>query len=157
MIMLFKQRLFTWFDSYDIYDEQGNVIYVVKGQMSWGHCLQIYDGSGNHLGTVRERVLTFLPAFDLYEGEEYIGRVKKELTFIIPKFYLECRGWEISGDILEWDYQVSDSQGSTLARVEKKIFNWTDTYEIEVANNRDALHVLMIVLAIDAAKCSKGN
>ena len=24
-----KQRLFSWFDSYDIYDEAGNTIYVV--------------------------------------------------------------------------------------------------------------------------------
>lgn len=32
MRMYFKQRLFSWFDSYDIYNEQGNPIYVVKGQ-----------------------------------------------------------------------------------------------------------------------------
>ena len=32
MKLLFKQRLFSWFDSYDIYDEFGNTVYVVKGQ-----------------------------------------------------------------------------------------------------------------------------
>ena len=37
MKLLFKQRLFSWFDSYDIYDEAGNTVYVVKGQFSWGH------------------------------------------------------------------------------------------------------------------------
>ena len=31
MKLLFKQRLFSWFDSYDIYDEAGNTVYVVKG------------------------------------------------------------------------------------------------------------------------------
>ena len=41
--VLFKQRLFSWFDSYDIYDEAGNSVYVVKGQLSWGHKLVIYD------------------------------------------------------------------------------------------------------------------
>lgn len=35
MKMLFKQRLFSWFDSYDIYDEKGNVIYIVEGKISW--------------------------------------------------------------------------------------------------------------------------
>ena len=39
MKLLFKQRLFSWFDSYDIYDEAGNTVYVVKGQLSWGHKL----------------------------------------------------------------------------------------------------------------------
>lgn len=101
-----------------------------------------------------EKVLTFLPAFDLYEEERYIGRVKKEFTFFMPKFHLECRDWNITGDILEWDYQVKNNMGATVAMVEKKLFNFTDTYEIDVMNSQDVLHVLMIVLAIDAAKCS---
>lgn len=41
MKLLFKQRMFSWFDSYDIYDENENTVYVVKGQLSWGHCLKI--------------------------------------------------------------------------------------------------------------------
>ena len=45
MKLLFKQRAFTWFDSYDIYDENENTVYVVKGQLSWGHCLKIFDAS----------------------------------------------------------------------------------------------------------------
>ena len=28
MKLLFKQRFFSWFDSYDIYDEAGNTVYV---------------------------------------------------------------------------------------------------------------------------------
>ena len=31
MRLLFKQRFFSWFDSYDIYAEDGNTVYVVKG------------------------------------------------------------------------------------------------------------------------------
>ena len=69
MRMLFKQRLFSWFDSYDIFDEDGNTVYVVKGELSWGHRLQIYDAMGNPVGRVQERVLTFLPRFELYVGE----------------------------------------------------------------------------------------
>ena len=45
MKMLFKQRMFSWFDSYDIYDEYGNTLFVVKGQLSWGHCLRIFDAA----------------------------------------------------------------------------------------------------------------
>ena len=37
MKLLFKQRMFSWFDSYDIYDQQGNTGYTVKGPLSWGH------------------------------------------------------------------------------------------------------------------------
>ena len=66
MRMYFKQRMFSWFDSYDIYDEQGNTLYVVKGQLSWGHCLKIFDAYGQEVGTVKERLLTFLPKFDIW-------------------------------------------------------------------------------------------
>ena len=46
MQMLFRQRIFSWFDSYDIYAEDGSVLYTVKGQLSWGHCLKIFDADG---------------------------------------------------------------------------------------------------------------
>ena len=49
MKLLFKQRMFSWFDSYDIYDENENTVYVVKGQLSWGHCLKIFDTEENEL------------------------------------------------------------------------------------------------------------
>ena len=61
MKLLFRQRFFSWFDSYDIYDEDGNTVYVVKGQLSWGHCLKVFDASGQELGTVKEKILTWLP------------------------------------------------------------------------------------------------
>ena len=66
MKLLFKQRLFSWFDSYDIYDENENTMYVVKGQLSWGHCLKIFDSYGNEVGMVKERIFTFLPKFEIY-------------------------------------------------------------------------------------------
>ena len=31
MKLLFKQRFFSWFDSYDIYDETGTAVYTVEG------------------------------------------------------------------------------------------------------------------------------
>ena len=36
MKLLFKQRIFSWLDSYDIYDEMEQTVYVVKGQLAWG-------------------------------------------------------------------------------------------------------------------------
>ena len=34
--LLFKQRLFSWFDSYDIYDETEQTVYVVKRAVGLG-------------------------------------------------------------------------------------------------------------------------
>ena len=97
MKLLFKQRFFSWFDSYDIYDESGNTVYVVKGQLSWGHCLKIFDRYGSEIGTVKERVLTLLPKFEIYEKNNYIGCISKEFTFIKQNIIL------ILTDEIFWD------------------------------------------------------
>lgn len=157
MKLLFKQRFFSWFDSYDIYDEAGNTVYVVKGELSWGHLLRIYDAAGNDLGMIKEKVLTWLPKFEMYLGDRYIGCISKEFSFFKPRYNIDCNGWQISGDWLEWDYTIQGSSGQTVATVSKEIWNWTDTYAIDVSDRQDALCVLMMVLAIDAEKCSRNG
>ena len=155
MRLLFKQRFFSWFDSYDIYDEDGNVVYTVEGKLSWGHCLHILNSVGEHIGTVRERVLTFLPKFEMYVGDSYVGCIQKEFTFFTPRFDIDFNGWQVEGSFMEWDYTVTEPCGAPVARISKELFNWTDTYVIDVADPRNALCVLMLVLAIDAEKCSR--
>ncbi len=157
MKLIFKQRFFSWFDSYDIYNEAGDTVYTVKGQLAWGHCLKIFDPLGNEIGTVKERVLTFLPKFELYLGENYIGCISKEFTFFRSKFNIDCNGWRIDGDFLEWDYTIFDASGRSVAAVSKELFRLTDTYVIDVRDPQDALCALMLVLAIDAEKCSRSN
>ena len=155
MKLLFKQRFFSWFDSYDIFDEAGNTVYTVEGKLSWGHRLHILDRTGRHIGTVQQKVLTFLPKFELYENDILIGTLQKELTFFKPRYDLDCNGWEIEGNFFEWDYTIYEPGGRAAATVSKELFNWTDTYSIEVADAKDALRALMVVLAIDAEKCSR--
>ena len=155
MRLYFKQRFFSWFDSYDIYDEAGNVVYTVEGKLSWGHCLHILNSVGEHIGTVRERVLTLLPKFEMYVGDSYVGCIQKEFTFFTPRFDIDFNGWQVEGSFMEWDYTVTEPCGAPVARISKELFNWTDTYVIDVADPRNALGVLMLVLAIDAEKCSR--
>ena len=157
MKLLFKQRFFSWFDSYDIYDEAGNTLFEVKGELSWGHLLCIYDAIGNEVGCVKERIFTFLPKFEMYLGDSYAGCISKEFSFFSPKFNIDYNGWHVDGDWFEWDYSILNSAGNCIATVSKELFNWTDTYVIDVQNPQDALCALMLVLAIDAEKCSRRN
>ena len=157
MRLLFKQKLFSWFDSYDIYNETGNTVYTVRGQLSWGHCLKIFDASGHEIGMVKERLLTLLPKFEMYLGAQYLGCVSKEFTFLKPKYNIDCNGWQVEGNFLEWDYRILDSSEQCIANISKELLNWTDTYVLDIHNPQDALCVLMFVLAIDAEKCYRNN
>jgi len=157
MKLLFKQRLFSWFDSYDIYSENGETLYTVRGQLSWGHCLKVFDASDNEIGTVKERIFTFLPKFEVSLGYSYVGCISKEFSFFRPQFNIDFNGWHIDGDFFEWDYNILDPMGNCVANVSKQLWNWTDTYVIDVADQRDAIYALMLVIAIDAEKCSRND
>ena len=157
MKLLFRQRFFSWFDSYDIYDEAGNTVYTVEGKLAWGHCLHILDASGTHIATLREEPLTlFFPTFHMFFGEREIGTVTKEFSLFRPCFTVDYNGWIVEGDFFEWDYEILCG-GNVVASVAKELFHLTDTYEIDVKNPADALGALMVVLAIDAEKCSRSK
>lgn len=157
MILHFKQRLFSWFDSYDIYDEQGNTVYTVKGQLAWGHLFKIMDANGRELGAVKQAILTLLPKFEIFRDNQSLGFIRKELTLLHPKYDFDYTGWHVEGSIMEWDYTIVDNSGHTVAKISKELFHLTDTYNIDVVNENDALLALMFVLAIDAEKCSRSN
>ena len=157
MKLIFKQRMFSWFDSYDIYDESGNTVFVVKGQLSWGHLLKIYDAYGNEVGSVKEKILTLLPKFEMYLEQKYVGYISRELSLFIPKYNVDYNGWHVEGNWFEWDYNIVDYTGQSVASVSKEIWNWTDTYVIDIYNQQDVIYALMLVIAIDAEKCSRDN
>ena len=158
MKLCFKQRFFSWFDSYDIYDAStGATAFTVEGKLAWGHCLHILDAQGRHIATVKERVLTFLPKFDLYIGERSIGTIRKEFTLFRPAFVLDFNGWRVQGSFLEWDYTIATSDGRKVAVISKELFHWGDTYTINFADPKDELEGLMLVIAIDAANCTQNN
>lgn len=156
MKLVQKQKFFSWFDSYDIFDENNNVAFQIQGRLSWGHKLEIYDARGNYLGKIEEKIFTLLPRFEFFIGDESVGFLRRKLTFFRPQFELEHNNWRIDGDFWGWDYTVTDG-GSTVMTCSKKLFNWTDTYEMDIRKSSDALLCLMIALSIDIEKCSRSK
>lgn len=155
MKLLFKQRFFSWFDSYDIYDEYDNTYFTVEGKLSWGHRFHIKNKKGEHIGTLKEQVFRFLPHFTMYENNIEIGEIIKEFTFFKPRFKLSCNDWKILGNFMEWNYEIISDSDGIIAKIDKELFHFTDHYTLNVTNEENALKVLMIVLAIDAIKCNQ--
>lgn len=153
MKLLFRQRIFSWFDSYDIYNEEGGVAFNVEGKLSWGHRLEIHDPAGNHVGTVKEVVPSFLPRCSLYGADgECLGQIRKEFSLFKPVYTLDCRDWVVNGDFLGWDYRVTDSAGREILTATKELFHMSDVYSMDIPDRQNALLCLMIVLAIDIAR-----
>lgn len=152
----FKQKIFSWFDSYNIYDENGEEAFKVKGELSLGHLLKIYNNFGEEIGMVKEKVLTLLPKCYLYVNKKEVGIISKELTLLAPKYNIDFNNWKIKGSIFEYNYEIY-SKDNCIAKITKEIISLSDTYHIKVYNDEDALYVIMCVIAIDAIKCSEGQ
>lgn len=155
MKLILKERLISWFDSFNIYDESGEIYFKVKGKLAFRHKLVIYDASGRQVAMVRERLVTILPQFSLFKNGKKVGTIRKKLTILRPKFRIDFNGWDIDGNWMEWDYTIRSKKGKKVAAIYKKMLRLTDTYVIELEHETDALDALMVVLAIDAEKCSE--
>ena len=154
MKLLIKQRVFAWGDTYDIYDEQGNVKYIVKAEIfAFGHQLHVYDAYNNEIGQIRQRLLTLLPQFEIVIDGQVCGTISKQFTFFKPKYEIDFNGWRAEGDFLGWEYDVYEGC-SSIIHISKELFHWGDTYSIQFSNPKDELMGMMLVVAIDAANCT---
>ncbi len=157
MKLLIKQRVFSWTDSYDIYDEAGRQKYFVKAEfLSLGHRLHVYDHAGEEIGLVREKLFQFLPEFEIEIQGKVCGSIQKKFSLFRPKYEIDFNGWRVEGDFLEWDYDVFDGC-SNVVHISRELLHWGDTYVIDCVNPADELTALMLVIAIDAANCSQDN
>lgn len=157
MQLLIKQRVFSWSDTFDIYDENKEQKYFVKGKaFSLGHQLHVFDGFEREIGVIKQKIMTFLPTFEVEIGGRIIGNIEKKFSFIHPKYETDYNGWTIEGDFLGWNYNIYDND-TCIIQISKEYFNWGDTYIIDFLDPNDEVMGLMLVLAIDAANCSSGN
>ena len=133
MQLLIEQRVFSWSDTYDIYDEQGNQKYFVK-----------------------QKLFCLLPTFEIEWNGQLMGHIEQRFALFRPKYDVDFMGWRAEGDFMGWDYDVYEAC-SAVVHVHKKILSWGDTYAIEFDDPKHEIPALLLVLAIDAANCSQNN
>lgn len=153
MKLLIKQRVLSWSDTYDIYDENDRKKYLVTADIiAFKHRLRVYDKEDHEIGVIRQRILPFLPCFDIEIKGKAVGMIQKKFSFFKPEYKLDYNGWRLEGDYPCWDYDVYEGC-SPIIHISKEWFHWGDTYVIDFTNPADELMGLMLVIAIDAADC----
>lgn len=158
MELLIRQRVFSWTDSYDVYDETGQPRYEVQAEFfTLGHQIHVYEkNTGREVGSIHQRLLTLLPKFDVVMNGRTVGSVCREFTLFRQNYQVDYRGWSVEGDFLGWDYQVTDGARTVLS-ISKELLRFGDTYVLRFQDPRDELPGLLLVLAIDAANCDKNG
>lgn len=156
MELLIKQRVFSWTDSYDVYDETGEARYFVEAEfLTLGHQIHVYDKrSGREVGAIRQKLFAFLPTFEIVIDGQVRGEVRKEFSFFTPRYQVDFRGWDVQGDFMSWDYQVMRGNAEVMS-ISKQWLTWGDTYVLRYSNPADEMPGLLLVIAIDTANCDK--
>ncbi len=149
-----KQRVFSWGDSYDVYDGQGNPKYRVQSELfSFGHQIHVFDArTGVEVGSVHQHILSLFKTFDIVIGGQICGTVQREISLFVPRYTVDYRNWDVEGDFFGWDYTVNSGTGAVMT-ISKEWLSWGDTYTLRFQNLADEIPGLLLVIAIDAANC----
>lgn len=158
MKLYMKQKVFSWADRFTVKDELGSDRYYVEGKLfSWGKQLLVYDAkTGVEVAYIKQRLMSFLPRYDVYVGGIQLLEVVKEFTFFRPRYTISGRNWEVEGDFFAHDYAVTQN-GELVVTISKEWFTWGDSYAITIGDARETIAALATVLAIDCAVDQQNN
>ena len=149
MKLYIKQKVFSWGDRFTVKDEMGNDKYTVEGEIfSWGKKLHVYDQAGTEVAFIKQEVWSWMPRYYVFCGDRQVAEIKKEFTFFFPKYSIEGLGWEIDGSFMAHDYEITKA-GLPIVTIRKEWMTWGDTYELDIADSRDEIVALAVVLTID--------
>ena len=149
MKLYIKQKVFSWKDKFTVKDEGGNDRFFVEGQLfSLGKKLHVTDSEGTEVAFIQQKLLTFLPKFFVYIGDRQVAEIVKEFTLFKNKYRIDGLGWEVNGNFLDHDYEITN-KGRPIVRISKAWFTWGDSYEVDIANGVDPVIAIAVVLAID--------
>ena len=157
MKLYIKEKVFSWGDKFTVKDEYGNDKFFVEGEIfSWGKKLHVYDRHGQEVAFIKQELFRFLPTYSVFCGDEYVAQIRKEFTFLFPKYSIDGLGWEIDGSFMAHNYVISRG-GTTIVRISKEWMTWGDSYELDIANPSDEIIALAVVLTIDCVTESNNS
>lgn len=147
MIFYLKEE-FLSFDHFDIWDENENLVYSADREFfNFGKKLIVQDASGRQVAAVQHVPFSLPCTYALtIGGREY--DLTRNFAFFSRSYSLDELGWEIEGDFMSLDYEITQN-GHRVAAISRAFLTLGDRYALEVFDPQDALIALCTVLAID--------
>lgn len=153
-----KQKMFSLSQRFDIFNEAGESVFYVENELlSLGRKMHVYETkTDQEVAFIQQKLLVWLPRFEVYVEGDHISTIKKELTFLKPKYTISGLDWNIQGNWLEYDYQIYTKDNREVASIGKKWFSFTDSFEFDIKDDSvNPIAVISVILAIDAVMDSR--
>ena len=144
-----KPKFFAIKEDFWIKNEYGeDTFFVDKKFLSLG--LQFNMIKNNEiLYSVKEKLLTFLSNYEIYDNMEVVAKVNQKLTFMRDKIKVDSKYGEftIQGNLFDYSYRIY-KDNIVVAKIEKELFAFTDNYEVDI-DFEDEAFILTLVVIID--------
>lgn len=152
-----KQRVFSWNDRFEVYDEYGNVCYTVEGEIfTFGKKLHLRDSYGNECAFIREKAWSMFPRYFIDRNGCEVAQVVREFSWFKPRYSIHGPDWQVFGDFWDHEYEITNGI-MPIVRVSKEWFSWGDAYRIFIDDTVDEATALAVVLVIDACLERQGQ
>lgn len=152
MRYVIRERYWTWRDQFYVFNEEKAPVYQIVGKaFSWGDQLSFRDMQGRELAYINQRLLTWMPCYEIYRDGNLFAEMRKHFTWFKKRFTLDVPGpndYTIDGSFWEYNFQFS-RQGRTVADVSRAFWAWNDTYGIETIPGEDDVTILCACIVID--------
>ena len=157
MKLYIKEKVFSWGDKFTIKDAYGEDKYIVEGEVfTFGKKLHVYDKHGREVAFIKQEVWSFLPRYYVFCGDRQIAEIKKEFTFLFPRYTIDGLGWEIDGSFLSHEYEITRN-AQRIVTISKEWMTWGDSYELNISNPQDEILALAVVLTIDCVMAAQSS
>ena len=157
MKLYIKEKIFTWGDKFTVWDAYGNEKYYVEGEVfTFGKKLHVYDIHGREVAFIKQELLTWMPKYHVFVGGNQVATVRREFTWLRPRYAVDGLGWEVQGNYWQHDYDVTQN-GRPVVAINKQWMTWADTYELDIAPDANEIVALAVVLTIDCVVEQQNN
>jgi len=152
MIYRIKEEFWSIGNDFTITDAEGRLRYRVDGRaFSWGDDLTLEDPDGREVARITQKLFSLVPRYRIYIGGEFFAEVVKEWSWFKRNFTLDVPGpndYSIEGSF--WLHEFQFHRGRRVAaRVSKKMWDWTDSYGVEIDEGEDDVPILCACIVID--------
>ncbi|MFU7516547.1 LURP-one-related/scramblase family protein [Clostridium sp. HCS.1] len=154
-----KERLFAIGAKFDVYDEEGNNIFISEAdKFDIGKNINIYDCNNRKVLYMRQQIRIGSHKYIAYdENMREIATIKKE--FMTPEYNITGSVGIMSmssSSILGRNYEIK-KDGITLGRIGKEFTFGRDRYFLEVIDENYTLFFIGLLIMIDMVRFHNNN
>ncbi len=153
--LIVQQKLMSLRGRFGVTDEAGNPAYQVEGSfLRIPKQFTILDREGRERAKVWKQPISWLARFHVEIDGVEVAVIRQQWSLFRHRYEVWGPGLSVVGNLWDMNFAIL-KDGVEVGRVDKKWMALRDQYAVQVADPRDELLVLGIVLAIDYVKASQ--